>query len=131
MEAKYIIVSTLPSLNEEPEMIEITNEEANRIEFISSVIEENPEEEQIPLNLSNKMIKMILSYVRILDDIPEPTIEAPLKTNRFSDLVPEPIYKLLKIPKEELFNLMEAADFLQMDKLISIIGAKIVCQLQK
>ena len=69
--------------------------------------------------------------MRILEDVPEPIIETPITTHRFAEIVPEQIVKLMKMPKDELFELMAAADFLKMEKLLDVIGARIAWHLMK
>ena len=112
-------------------VINISENEAKRIEFIRGLIEDDPDQNSIPLHLSHRVVNKVVEYVRILEEIPEPTIQEPLQTSRFSDCVPNPICKILDIPKDDLFELMEAADFLQMEKLLNIIGALMACKLMK
>eukprot|EP00345_Euplotes_harpa_P019122 CAMPEP_0168335502 /NCGR_PEP_ID=MMETSP0213-20121227/10950_1 /TAXON_ID=151035 /ORGANISM="Euplotes harpa, Strain FSP1.4" /LENGTH=172 /DNA_ID=CAMNT_0008340447 /DNA_START=34 /DNA_END=552 /DNA_ORIENTATION=+ len=132
MEYKLIPIKGVP-LEEESkvEPITISAEEAKRISLVSELIEDNPEDVDISVHLHRKELEKIVEYVRILNDVPEPTIEAVITTHRFAELVPEQIQKLMKLPKDDLFELMAAADFLKMEKLLSIIGARIACHLMK
>ena len=95
------------------------------------MIEEDPEEQEIPINIAGPQLTKIIEYAKIILEVAEPKIKAPLTNSKFGSYVPKPLEDFFKMPKQELFSLMAAADYLKMEGLLGVIGTRIACHLKK
>ena len=90
------------------------------------MIEESGVEEEIPLPQVKKSIleKVIIFCTRMLDHQP-PEIDKPLSHSDMTQVVDQWHAEYIDIPQEELFELVMAANYLDIKPLLELSCAKV------
>ena len=95
------------------------------------MIEESGTEEEIPLPQVKKAIleKVIVFCTRMLDHAP-PEIDKPLSHSDMAQVVDQWHAEYIDIPQEELFELVMAANYLDIKPLLELSCAKVASQIK-
>merc|ERR1719210_3335611 len=97
----------------------------------SVLIKESGTEEEIPLPQVKKAIleKVIVFCSRMLDHAP-PEIDKPLSHSDMAQVVDQWHAEYIDIPQEELFELVMAANYLDIKPLLELSCAKVASQIK-
>ena len=82
----------------------------------------------IPLpNVSSSALRLIIEFLHKYNEEPVSVIEKPLKTNKIADLVQPWYAKFVNIDSDTLFELIQAANYMDIKPLLDLTCAKIAC----
>ena len=74
---------------------------------------------------------LLVDYCRILDRLPEPKLEWPLKDYWFFRLCHKDFQTFLEKEPAALFQLMDTADFFKFESLLNLIGCRVATHIWK
>lgn len=109
-------------------------EYADRIPFFQEMIEDEQmnDEEDVPVpQFSKEVFQYVIDYCELLDQLPAPKIEFPLKDYWFFKHVHKDFQNFCEKPRSILVTIMQAADYLKMEDLLNLIGCRIACHMWK
>ena len=116
------IITVIP---EEGEEIQIAEKIAKQSKLIQSMIDDNPDE-PVPLpNVKKDILLKAVSFIEKHIEDPLPEIEKPLKTNRLADVVPEFYGDFVNVEVETLYQLILAANYLDVKDLLELCCAQV------
>ena len=102
-------------------------------EMIEEDYEEGEEEEEACLSFCDVkdviLTKVIQFCEKVVDD-PRPVIQKPLKSSNFRDCVLEWDYNFVDVPYKELFKLIIAANYMEVQPLIDLGCATLACMIK-
>ena len=116
---------TVTVIPEEGEEMQIPEKVAKMSTLITSMIDDAPDE---PVPLPNVKKDILLKAVEFCEhhlEDPLPEIEKPLKTNKLADVVPDFYGKFVEIDVEVLYQLILAANYLDVKDLLELCCAQV------
>ena len=113
------------------EVVEVPVNAAEQSVLIKGLIEESGTDEEIPLPQVKKSIleKVVVFCTRMLDHQP-PEIDKPLSHSDMAQVVDAWHAEYIDIPQEELFELVMAANYLDIKPLLELSCAKVASQIK-
>ena len=123
----------LKLVSKEGQTFSISKDAAVRSNLIKNMLEDAGPEEDIPLpNISTGILEFVLEYLNHYQDpaVTPPEIEKPLKTANFSELVPAWDNQFVEKPHEVLFELILAANYLDIKGLLDLSAAKVASMIK-
>lgn len=75
-------------------------------------------------------LRKVLEFCELIQTVPMPEIQKPLRTSNFSDVVPECYNTFINVPHPELFELAKAANFMDIPPLLNLTCAKIASMIK-
>ena len=113
------------------EVLEVDVPAAEKSVLIKGLIEESGTEEEIPLPQINKktLEKVIVFCTHICTNEP-PEIDKPLSHSDMAQVVDQWHAEYIDIPQEELFELVMAANYLDIKPLLELSCAKVASQIK-
>ena len=113
---------------EEGEEVEIDRKIAEMSKLIKEILDgkDDDDDESIPIpNVKKATLEKVIGFCEhhLEDALPE--IEKPLKTNNLSDVVPEFYGTYIDIEVEPLYELILAANYLDIRELLELSCAKV------
>ena len=110
----------------EGEEVEVDKEIAIKSVLIKSMIDDSSADESIPLpNVKKAILDKVIEFCNYIKDNPPPEIEKPLKTANMSEIVAPWFVKFVDLEKEVLFEIILAANFLDIKPLLELSCAKV------
>ena len=110
----------------EGEEVEVDKEIAIKSVLIKSMIDDSSADESIPLpNVKKAILDKVIEFCNYIRDNPSPEIEKPLKTANMSEIVAPWFVKFVDLEKEVLFEIILAANFLDIKPLLELSCAKV------
>ena len=103
----------------------ISHKAAIRSNYIKMVLDINPDSIEIPLKINGSMLKKIKEYLEHYENIEPFEIEKPLPTNNLKECVNEWDYNYINIDLEEVFELINASNYMDIESLLDLTTAKI------
>ena len=103
----------------------ISQKAAIRSNYIKMVLDINPDSIEIPLKINGSMLKKIKEYLEHYENIEPFEIEKPLPTNNLKECVNEWDYNYINIDLEEVFELINASNYMDIESLLDLTTAKI------
>lgn len=83
--------------------------------------EEENERREIPLiNVSSDILEKVIAFCKHFQTEPMTAIEIPLKSNKLEDLVQTWYSEYVKLPKQTLFDLVAAANYMDIKPLLDL-----------
>ena len=117
---KIILVSS------DGEKFEISYKAAQRSILLKNMIEEFPEEAEVPLEeIKSNILKKIKEYLEHYENEEPKEIERPLPSPNFKKCVNSWDYKYIDIDLEMLFELVNAVNYLDIEPLLELGSAKV------
>lgn len=108
------------------ETVEVEKEIACKSILIRGIVDDSGVEEEIPLPaIKRAILDKIIEYCRYINSNQEPEIEKPLRTTQLSDVVSEWYANFVNIDQEVLFELILAANFMDIKSLLELACAKV------
>lgn len=130
--------TTITLLSQEGEKFEVSENVANMSELIKSMIEENEDDDdeeeaqEIPLpNVKTSILSKVIEFCKyhssgnaMLE------IEKPLKSSNMKDVVPEWDANFVDVEQSILFELILAANYLDIKPLLDLTCAKVASMIK-
>ena len=125
------MTETVKLLCNDGETVEVPVNVAEKSVLIKGLIEDSGTEEEIPLPQIKKPIleKIIVFCTRMLDHQP-PEIDKPLSHNDMYQVVDQWHADYVNLEQEELFELVMAANYLDIKPLLELSCAKVASQIK-
>ena len=118
-------------VSQEGEIIEVDQETVVISVLIKSMIDDSGTDEDIPLpNVSRNILELVMEFWRRIKDHPLPEIEKPLKTDNLLDIVPEWYAQFVDVDQETLFDVILAANYLDIKPLLELTCAKVATMIK-
>ena len=118
---------TVHLVSQEGESFEISLENAKMSELVKTMIDEEEDEAQeIPLpNVRSAILAKVIEFVQHHKIEPMTDITKPIKSNNMSEVVQEWYANFVKVDQEVLFELILAANFMDIKPLLVLTCATI------
>lgn len=98
--------------------------------LISVMLENDKDAEELEvLNVNGDILKKVIEYMTS-HATPAPEIEKPLKSSNFSEVVGEADAKFIDVEQETLFNLILAANYMDIKPLLNLGSAKVASMIK-
>ena len=108
------------------ETVEVEKEIACKSILIRGIVDDSGVEEEIPLPANKRAIlDKIIEYCKYIHTNTPPEIEKPLRTTQLSDVVNDWYAQFVNIDQEVLFELILAANFMDIKSLLELACAKV------
>ena len=123
----------LKLVSKEGQSFSIAKEAAVRSNLIKNMLEDAGPDEDIPLpNISTSVLELVIDYLSHYQDptTAPPEIDKPLKTANFGELVPLWDFTFVDKPHEVLFELILAANYLDIKGLLDLSAAKVASMIK-
>eukprot|EP00916_Digyalum_oweni_P016428 GHVL01026946.1.p1 GENE.GHVL01026946.1~~GHVL01026946.1.p1 ORF type:complete len:161 (+),score=36.58 GHVL01026946.1:373-855(+) len=99
--------------------------------LISNMVDDSGADEEIPLpNVKTHILEKVIQYCNYHKDSPPAEIPKPLKTNSLDEVVCEWDCTFVNLPQEQLFDLILAANYLDIKSLLDLTCAKVATMLK-
>ncbi len=112
---------------QEGELIEVDEDVACKSKIIKDMVEESGTEEEVPVpNVKMYILKKVMEYCEKHRNDEPPEIEKPLRHSNLGELVDPFDAKFIEIENlEELFDIILAANYLNIKSLLDLSCAKV------
>jgi len=108
------------------ETVEVDKDIASKSILIKGIIDDSGCEDEIPLPAIKKAIlDKIIEYCTYINANPPPEIDKPLRSNNLADVVSEWYASFVNLDQEVLFELILAANFMDIKSLLELSCAKV------
>ena len=109
------------------EVVEVDKEIACKSTLVRGYVEDNPDtDDVIPIPAVKKSIlDKIIEYSTYINENQPPEIEKPLRSNNLADVVSEWYANFVNLEQEVLFELIMAANFMDIKSLLELSCAKV------
>ena len=106
--------------------VEVEREIASKSEWVKNIVDGSEVDDNIPLTIINKatLLKVIEYCTYINTNVP-PQIDRPLRSNELSDIVDPWYAEFVNLEQEVLFELILAANFMDIKSLLELACAKV------
>ena len=105
--------------------VEVDKEIGCKSILIRGCVDDSGIDEDIPVpNVKKEMLEYILKYCEYIHTNNPPEIEKPLRTTNLGDVVNEWYAKYVDLEQEKLFELILAANFMDIKSLLELACAK-------
>ena len=102
-----------------------------RSELIKTMIEINPDSNEIPLDIKSDILKKIKEYLEHYENEEPLEIERPLPSTNFQECVSEWDYNFMDLDLDMIFNLMLDSNKMEIKSLLELSSAKIASIIKK
>ena len=105
------------------EKFELTKAQSAMSGLITSMLDNlDDDEDELPIlnDINSKTLRKVIEYLDYHKDVPTPDIPKPLETT-IEEAVPEWDANYINLSQEELFELVMAANFLDINPLINLV----------
>ena len=125
------MTETVKLLCNDGEVVEVPVNVADKSVLIKGLIEDSGIDEEIPLPQIKKAVleKIVVFCTRMLDHTP-PEIDKPLSHNDMKQVVDQWHADYVDLEQEELFELVMAANYLDIKPLLELSCAKVASQIK-
>lgn len=120
-------------VSKEGQAFSISEQAAQLSSVLRSHMDASGPERSIPLpSISAEVLELVVEYLQHYEDpaLSPPVIEKPIKTANFSVLVPAWDFMFSEKPHEVLFELIIAANSLNIPGLLELSGAKVASMIK-
>ena len=108
------------------ETIEVDKDIACKSVLVKGIVEDNDVNDEIPLPTVKKAIlEKIIEYCEYIHKNAPPEIDKPLRSSNLSDVVNEYFANFVNLEQEVLFELIMAANFMDIKSLLELACAKV------
>ena len=124
-------MAMLKLLSSEGETFEVEEDVASKSMLIKNMVEDSGTDEEIPLpNVKSAVLAKVIEYCRHYRDAMPPEIEKPLKSAFLSDVVAPWDASFVEVEQEMLFELILAANYLDIKSLLDLTCAKVASMIK-
>ena len=117
--------------SQEGRVFEVEESVASKSLLIKNMVEDSGTDEEIPLpNVKSAILEKVIEYCRHYRDQIPPEIEKPLKSAVMQDVVPAWDAAFVELEHEMLFELILAANYLDIKSLLDLSCAKVASQMK-
>jgi len=81
-------------------------------------------------NVSTEILSKVIEYMKRMDSDPMPEIEKPLRSNDITQICPEWYSNFVKVDQEVLFELILAANYMELNTLLDLTCASVTCMIK-
>ena len=111
--------------------IEMSKKAAMKSSIIKGILEDYPDNDEIPLNnVNSTTFEKIKDYLVHYQDKEPQKIEIPLKSNVFKECVDDWDYGYLGEDIDQIFDILNAANYLDIKPLMELASAKLGSKLK-
>lgn len=104
---------------------------AQMSELVKTMTEDDDSTEEVPLvNVKGRVLNLVIEYCKHHVDEPPPTIAKPLKSANLAEIVTEWDAKFVDIEQELLFELILAANYMDIKPLLELTCAKVASMIK-
>eukprot|EP00920_Eleutheroschizon_duboscqi_P004085 GHVT01009496.1.p1 GENE.GHVT01009496.1~~GHVT01009496.1.p1 ORF type:complete len:167 (+),score=21.85 GHVT01009496.1:1757-2257(+) len=94
--------------------------------LVKNMLEDSDSDDSIPLlNVNTHILRLVIQYCERHSDSPPEEIQKPLKSADLSEVVSEWDHKFVDVERETLFELILAANYLDIKPLLDLTCAKV------
>jgi S-phase kinase-associated protein 1 len=120
MDVKLTLVS------QEQEKYQVPKRVAMMSELIKTIVESDATDKEIPLpHVKGNVLHKVVMYMKYHSDNPPREIEKPLKSPIMNEVVEQWDADFVDIDREQLFDLIVAADYMHIQPLFNLACAKV------
>ena len=120
------LTSTIKLKSSDGKEIEISKKAANKSGLLKGIIEDFPDNTEIPVNqVNSSILEKVKEYLVHYQDEEPSGVEVPLKSMDFKECVSEWDYNYLGEDIDLIFNLINASNYMDIKSLLEIASAKL------
>ena len=120
VDKKIILVSS------DGEKIEISSKVDQRSVLVKGILEDYPEDAEVPLNnVKRNILKKIKEYLDHYENEEPKEIERPLPSNNFKECVNEWDYNFIDMDLQLIFEIILGANYMDIKPLLELSSAKV------
>ena len=94
--------------------------------FLKGVLDDYPNDTKLNLEqITKPQFLKIIEYLKHYENVDPPKIERPLKSLDFKQCVNEWDYNYINLPQQEVFEIINIANYLDIEPLLELASAKI------
>jgi S-phase kinase-associated protein 1 len=117
--------------SQEGQIFEVEDSVACKSQLIKNMVEDSGTDEEIPLpNVKSEVLEKVIEYCRHYKDISPEEIKKPLPSANLSEVVPAWDASFVELPQEMLFELILAANYLDIKGLLDLTCAKVASMIK-
>ena len=121
MATTHVIFKTMDG-----ETVIVEKEIASNSEWVKHIVDGSEQNDEIPLpQIKKAILDKVIEYCTYINTNPPPVIEQPLISNDLSELVSPWYAEFVNLEQEVLFDLIHAANFLDIKSLLKLASAKV------
>ncbi|KAL8274573.1 hypothetical protein Esti_001476 [Eimeria stiedai] len=125
-DGRYVVL-----VSSEGEEIKVPREVASASLLVKSMTEDGDDTDTIPLpKVSSAILKKVVDYCTYHHDNPPEEIPTPLKTSNLAEVVSEWDFEFVNVEQTVLFDLLLAADYLNVPSLLLLTSAKVASMIK-
>ena len=117
---------------QEGDIIEVEKDIIAKSSLVQSMIDDaGDSDEQIPLpNVKKAILDKIIEFCKYAKENPTPEIEKPLRSSNLADVVPQWYANFVELDQEVLFELILAANYMDIKSLLELSCAKVASMIK-
>ena len=120
VDKKIILVSS------DGEKIEISSKAAQRSVLVKGILEDYPDDAEVPLNnVKSNILKKFKEYLDHYENEEPKEIERPLPSNNFKECVNEWDYNFIDMDLQLIFEIILGANYMDIKPLLELSSAKV------
>ncbi|MES1917086.1 MAG: hypothetical protein MHM6MM_008846 [Cercozoa sp. M6MM] len=124
-------METLQLRSKEGELFEVRTDVAMQSELVMSMFESDRNERVIPMqNVSSAVLEKVIEYLKHHHNNPAKPIEQPLRSKNLADVVDAWDADFVSVPQEVLFELMLAANYMDIKPLLDLTCAQVASMIK-
>ena len=113
------------------ETMEVDKEIAMKSVLIRGIVEDSGVEDDVPLpSIKKPILEKVIDYCTYIHQNPPPEIDKPLRSNNLNDVVSDWYANFVNLDQEVLFELILAANFLDIKSLLELACAKVASMIK-
>jgi len=121
----------LKLVSQEEDKIVVSKKVAMMSELVKTMVEGDKEEKEIPLpNVKGTTLTKVVEYMKYHAENPPKEIEKPLKSANMSEVVPQWDADFVDVDQELLFELILAANYMDIKPLLDLTCAKLASMIK-
>lgn len=108
------------------EKIEISEKAVQRSQLVKGILEDYPDDPEVPVNnVKSKILEKLKIYLEHYENSEPKDIERPLSSQNFKDCVEEWDYNFIDVELDTVFEIILAANYMDIKSLLELASAKI------
>ena len=124
-------MATVKLISQEGSEMEVDADVAQYCVLIKSMIEDAGPDEDIPLpNVKKAILEKVIEFCQHIREQPMEEIEKPLKSDNLRDIVPAWYADFVDVEQETLFEVVLAANYLDLKPLLELSCAKVASMIK-
>ena len=113
------------------ETMQVEKDIAMKSVLIRGIVEDSGVEDDVPLpSIKKPILEKVIGYCRHIHQNPPPEIDKPLRSNNLNDVVSDWYADFVNLDQEVLFELILAANFLDIKSLLELACAKVASMIK-